>query len=558
MSTPQVPAPPPTAVAEEVLLRACLLVRRWSAGGTPEDDCTAAIRWLEDERAAVAPGLEERLVSGCQVYRRDLWLQYVTDPATRWAWWTGGELERPVYEVLQPPGADANKLRLRRPAALGPVEVLDFLTALAAAEERGKLDGKAAALRGVATDLLWEAVRGAAGDAVARGGLLEPLRRLRQRHRGDQLRAAVVPRLAVLDQPPPDGLRDCLRQLLTAAGEVEGCLTRACEVRLFRQLPEVVAPFVPQTIFESARAAVDGLREEVTGSQTLTLRQVCAQLDGLGEFARLTQPILAGPAAGAHRQWARRLLENFARLGQVARCALGDPPPVARPPTTANEPAAEPPPASEGAAPAPVSPPQPPEDAALAALAATSPAAEAFLALALLTEELLRALRGSWSEAEDAVKGLHYPGTRFRQKAARAARLPADERDRQLREAARQLADEFVNKIRRLDALLPGIGNAALPPKGPAHVSAQHREQLRAVRGRVFQIMRDHGGYEEYPVAVGDSVRKHGPVLDDVVYVANSRLRPDEIVHILEPGYVRRREDGRAELIRSPKVVVAR
>jgi hypothetical protein len=154
---------------------------------------------------------------------------------------------------------------------------------------------------------------------------------------------------------------------------------------------------------------------------------------------------------------------------------------------------------------------------------------------------------------------LHYPSNRFKEKLARAARAPDGERARQLADAARQLADEFVNKIRKLDALLAAA--ATLPLKAPAQLDAARKEhlgQLRGLRDRLFAFMRMHGGYEEYPVAVGESVRKHGPALDDVSYVADARLRPNEIVRILEPGYVRRREDGRQELIRSPKVLVAR
>jgi hypothetical protein len=209
----------------------------------------------------------------------------------------------------------------------------------------------------------------------------------------------------------------------------------------------------------------------------------------------------------------------------------------------------------------PEPPPLSPEDAALAELAPAHPAAETFQTLGRLAEELLQSILGSWPEAEEAVKGLHYPGSRFKQKLLRIAGLATEEQGRLVREAARQLADEFVNKIRRLDALLPGVGNHP-SVRGPSHLSTQAREllcqQIKAVRDRVFQIMRAYGGYDEYPVAVGESVRKHGQVLDDVAYVSNPRLRPDEIVQILEPGYVRRREDGKQELIRSPRVLVAR
>ncbi|MCI0464164.1 MAG: hypothetical protein L0Z62_45095 [Gemmataceae bacterium] len=569
------PGLPDSSLAGEVALRACRLLRHWSAGAAPEDDCTPALLWLESERAALAPALLTSLVEGFQLYRRDVWLQYATAEGTVWGRWSGSELERPVYEVALPPTPANTHLRLRRQAPLGADEILNFLTALAAAEEIGKLGRKGDALRGVTMDLLHQAIARAAEAEASRDGLLGPLQRLHQRYRGDQARAAVERRLALLDQPAPSGLLDCLRQLLSPTGDVEGCLMPASEMRLFRQLPLVVAPFVPAPVFASAQATIGALRAWVTTDQPASLRQLCANLDRLGTFALQVGAVVAGPSAGTHRRWARCVLDNFSRLGLVARCLLGEPAaeaePLPPPPPLQGEGEktllAPPPLAGEGAGgrgsptPEPEPPPLSPEDAALAELAAAHPAAETFQALGRLAEELLQAVGGNWAEAEEAVKGLHYPGSRFKQKLLRFGQVPAEEQGRLIREAARQLADEFVNKIRRLDALLPGVGSQP-PVRGPAHLSAQVREQLaqqiKAVRDRVFQIMRAYGGYEEYPVAVGESVRKHGQVLDDVAYVSNPRLRPDEIVQILEPGYVRRREDGKQELIRSPRVLVAR
>jgi hypothetical protein len=267
------------------------------------------------------------------------------------------------------------------------------------------------------------------------------------------------------------------------------------------------------------------------------------------------RPVLAGPSAGEHRRWARALLTNFEHLGELANALLGEAPESGR------EGDASP----VATSPAPPEPPRKepsPEEIALEALAATNPATAEFLALTAVAEELLPLVQDCWRDATEALKGLQYPGSRFRQKALRAAQAPAEEQTGQIRDAARQLADEFVNKIRRLDALLPGVAASPAPFKGPARLSPQARDmliqKLKELRDRVFHVMRAYGGYEEYPVAVGDSVRRHGQVLDDVTYVSGPRLRPDEIVQILEPGYVRRREDGKQELIRSPKVLVAR
>jgi hypothetical protein len=528
------------------------LLRLWSAGGVEE--CAAVADWLE----GVAGRLVDGLLEGFELYRRDQWLQYAVGPATVWGRWTGGELERPTYEVMRPASPPGNSLRLRRETPFDAAEASEFLEALAGAEEAGKLqDRKAGLLRGVVVDILYQAACTARGRTADGEDLLGPLQRLHQRHRGEAIRAAGLRRLGLLDQPLPAGLQACLRQLLLPAEEVEGCLTVAYRVRLFRQLAEVVDPLVVRADFTVAEAAVTALRGQVEAQATSagTLREACARLVELGRFAERARPVLAGPAAGAQRAWLRPLLENFEGVGLLAGGVMGEKP--ARGQEVDDASTAEPPPVEPG-------PPREPspEDAALTALAATSPTAEEFLAMTALAEELQPVVQGCWPEAEEALRGLHYPGNRFRQKLLRAGSVSGEEQQRLIGEAARQLADEFVNKIRRLDALLPGAGSCPPPFKSPAHLAAGARAQLgqrlKALRDRVFQVMRTHGGYDEYPLAVGDSVRKHGQVLDDVTYVSGPRFRPDEIVHILEPGYVRRREDGRQELIRSPKVLVAR
>jgi hypothetical protein len=569
MSTPHSPE-----VAAEVVRHVGRLLRLWAGGAevSGEWDCAPLLHRFEGDRAAAA-GLLRGLLEGLELYRRDLWLQYAADPATVWGRWAGGELERPTYEVVKPASPGANRLRLRREAPFQPQEGLAFLAALAAAEEAGRLrDRKGAWLRGVVLDV----VHAAAGAGLGTAGpeMLGPLQRLHQRGKGPQVRAGALRRSAALEQPPAPALCDCLRQLLLPAEEVEGCLTRAARLRLFGHLAEVAPPLVPRGDFESAGAAAEALRgwAEPRAASSGTLRETCAKLRDLGCFARRVRPALAGPAAGPHRQWLRNLLENFERLGELACCIVGEVlPQVEEPepaPAEAEPVPAAPPVPPEQVTPAPPPEPEPPrkepspEDLALAALADDHPAAEQFQGMGLLGEELLQALQGTWPDAEEALKSLHYPGTRFRQKLLRAVKVPAEDQARLVRDAARQLADELVNKIRRLDALLPGTGSFPPPFKGPGHLGPQAREQLgqklKALRDRVLQIMRAYGGYDEYPVAVGDSVRRHGQVLDDVSYVSGPRLRPDEIVQILEPGYVRRREDGRQELIRSPRVLVAR
>jgi hypothetical protein len=560
--------------AEETLAQVCRLLRLWSAGDAPgpEQDCTALLGWLEANTEAVAGCMLPALIEGFELYRRDQWLHYAASIATVWGRWTGGELERPTYEVSEPASAASNRLRLRRATPFGPPEVAEFLTAFADAEEARRLqDRKAALLRGTVLDVLHEAICRVRGTSTDGDALLGPLHRLHHKHKGEQIRASALRLLELLDQPSPPGLRECLRQLLAPAEEVGGCLTRAYRVRLFRHVAEMAAPLIPLDRFEPAAAAVETLRGQVElpAADPATLREVCGPLGELGRFARRVRPVLAGPAAREHRAWARSLLDNFERLGELACCLLGEalPPLVELGPPSAEEddPASSIPVSAVTIAPPEPEPPRKepsPEEAALAALAINEPAAEHFLAIAALAEELSRAVQGSWRDAEEALKSLQYPGNRFRQKLLRAAQAPAEDQGRKVLEAARQLADEFVNKIRRLDALLPRSGACPPPFKGPAQFAPPAREQvgqkLKALRDRVFHVMRAYGGYEEYQVAIGDSVRQHGQVLDEVTYVSGPRLRPDEIVQILEPGYVRRREDGKQELIRSPKVLVAR
>jgi hypothetical protein len=535
------------------------LLRCWS--GEASDHATgwgSLLNWPESVDEPTAQRLLAGLIDGFELYRRDQWLQHASAAATVWACRTGGELERPSYEVVRQASVGANPLRLRREAPFGPAEVSAFLTAFAAAEEAGKLqDRKAALLRGTVLDILLEAFRTARGPSADGDALLDPLHQFHRQHKGDQIRAHALRRLALLDQPPPPGLLACLRQLLQPTEEIEGCLTPAYRLRLFRHLRDMAAPLLTPEDFAAAETAAEVLRTRTDPQATdaAALREVCAPLSALGRFALCVRPVLAGPSAGEHRRWARTLLTNFEHLGELANALLGE--------TPASGPKAD---ASPGATnPAPPEPPRrepSPEEVALAALAATNPAAEEFLALTALAEELLPLVQDCWRDATEALKGLQYPGSRFRQKALRTAQAPAEEQASQIQDAARQLADEFVNKIRRLDALLPGVGPCPAPFKGPAQLSPQTRDmlsqKLKELRDRVFHIMRAYGGYEEYPVVVGESVRRHGPVLDDVTYVSGPRLRPDEIVQILEPGYVRRREDGKQELIRSPKVLVAR
>jgi hypothetical protein len=325
----------------------------------------------------------------------------------------------------------------------------------------------------------------------------------------------------------------CLQELLWPAGDVAGCLTPSAEVRLFRHLAELSSPWVERTTFDQARQAADTLRGWVApgASSTATLGEVCARLGRLGEFARQVEPVLAGPGAGPHRRWATILLTNFRRLGQLAAC-------LASKESAGHADRQDEPADAEAMPPAPE------------AVAPTVARVREVLALA---RQVQSAARGRWREPAEAARSLAYPVSRFRENLARAAGAPEQERGRLIEEAARQLADELMNKIRRLDALLAG-GVAPGRPELPADLMTK----LRALRERVFQVMAESGGYEECPLMVGDSIRRHTPSFVEVSYVSGPRYQADEIVQIVEPGYVRRRQDGQVELIRPAKVVVAR
>ncbi len=340
-----------------------------------------------------------------------------------------------------------------------------------------------------------------------------------------------------LDAPTPAALADNLRQLLTAADPALGCLTPRMRVRLFRHGRELAAPWVTPTRFDEARAHVDALGELLARTPPAPLKDVCAVLVALGHFAEEVRPVLANPAAGARRDWARLLFDNLQTLAQLASRSLEKQTPPAPPPD--------------------------PVDAALQELAGRHALAGQFRTLLDLARAVRPLCAGRWPEAEAAVQGLHYPAERFRKSVLRAAAVALDEQTRLLRAAGRSLADDLVNKIRAFDALLPGkSSDGPLPPRAPVHLGPEERDrlcqQLRALRELLLAVMREHGGYDEYPVALGDTVAKHGAALEDVTFVATPRHRANVIFQILEPGYVRRREGGQAEVIRSPRVCAAR
>jgi hypothetical protein len=154
------------------------------------EDCSRLAAWL----STVAGPLLGGVLEGFELYRRDQWLQYATDPGTVWGRWTGGELERPTYEVMPPTGPAVSRLRLRRESPVSAAEVVDFLDALAVAEEAGKLqDRKAWLLRGVMVDIVYEAARRARPEPGDGDDLLGPLHRLHQRRRGEIIRRAPWP-----------------------------------------------------------------------------------------------------------------------------------------------------------------------------------------------------------------------------------------------------------------------------------------------------------------------------------------------------------------------------
>ncbi len=612
-------APAASLVADGVR-QVCRLLRTWSAEhAAVEDNCTALALRLEDEQKTLGVGLLEAVLHGMEFYRRIHCILHVTQSGTPLGRSSAADLGPTTYtiEALAPTGS---RIRLRREMPFAPEDVPEFLAKAGA--------GKSDELRAMLTDIVHEAVRAVLGGPEQPPRLLRPLERLHDACKGRGMRTRAGQIQATLDEPAPEGLQRSVQALLV--GAADGCLTPGSEVRLFRHAARVTPPFLAPQEFEEAQAAVESLRRCVAQQPCpATLRQVCAKLDLLGTFARRLQPILTGPSAGAHHDWARLLLENFSRLGLVARSVLGGPlsappPPkepapapetshgprsldgsaapqeTAPPPAVAAEAAsagvsAGPPPVpavdgpppqqppAEAAPPEAVTevvaagaeplveaaqalvqespPPEPtPEEAALAELAPTHRVVVEFRDILALAQELKATLDGRWDEAEEALRELHYPGKRFQEALVRAAKSEGEERSRVVKRAARELADEFVNKIRGFDALLPGKGNPPLPFLAPAHFTGEGRDDLarkvRALRDRLFQVMQAYGNYAEHQAAVGESVRKYQDL--DIVFVSNTRGRQNEILQILLPGYVRRRGDGTSEPIRSPKVKVAR
>ena len=153
--------------------------------------------------------------------------------------------------------------------------------------------------------------------------------------------------VTALKQPLPVKLRSCMHLLLSS--KYPGCLPPTPEVEKRLKRAAVLAePYVNQQTFHEVWDEARWLHAELA---KITLEEACESLRRLGQFARKVQHILAGPAAGEQRDWARSLLLNLLRLSQLADYVLGDTPvkqavavSAGQEPTTSPEVQAPPPP----------------------------------------------------------------------------------------------------------------------------------------------------------------------------------------------------------------------
>jgi hypothetical protein len=543
----------PPAAPGEIMQFAGSALERWFARG---DELLSA--WQRHD-----PDLKETLLAPegktspfltwllrrCNDFRQAAWTEHVL----RGDVWCmredkGGGGLLPV--VLAP--AEQADRRLRRAAPLGPAEALALLRSYAAGGE------EAAALHGPVVNALCQAIAGtmmAAPEDVP--GPFAP-------------ECFLSPKVERSRQPQPESLTVCLKMLLV--GEGRGRFNAD-----FRHTLRTIAPERFDALHTAeVRHILTALTSQLMRRGNLdNLEDCCNKLEGLGQFAERLQLVFtekmlkpAGPPG------ALLALQNLVRLGQFAANVLGDrsPPPsrlaLAAPapvaelvsqapdttpsadvsvpdetnrtlpevvaatvaetvealPSTAAAPPESPPPAPELSPPPPVLVP---------------PALRDLRELVGQAAELRAACLQPWPEAAEALALLEEKAAGFQ---------PAGSDD----EVAAAVGDLLLDPLEQLDALLPALGPAGpLPSEHPVALVVP----LQQLHDRIYDCMRRHGGYEYYAVSCGEPAGDH-PLLDILGQVRHAGMRSFCVVRIVQPGYERCR-DGRKELLRPPKVLVA-
>ncbi len=301
-------------------------------------------------------------------------------------------------------------------------------------------------------------------------------------------------------------------------------------------------------LFERTQRLVSSLRSLPT--HVVLMEQLCQPLNELpilGELVRLekawTECQEAKERKGADPSQNQRLaaaIKEFTAADEAYQIALSTSREleaietrIEERPTT-EEQVAQPPP--EPAPPAPPAPPEPPPDPLLAfAVVKTSRGLLERIAL------LIPDCQQGWPEAGKALLDLQ-KGLQWLDQGFRELTPPGSEEEwrQQLEARAPRWADEHITVLRRLDELLSGKNEKGEDLTGLTDRSLQ--EPLREVRNQLLDFIVKYGGWEEYPLKVGDQVANHRDFLEPV----GTRARtsgPATVRAILHPGY-RRKRDG--------------
>jgi hypothetical protein len=181
----------------------------------------------------------------------------------------------------------------------------------------------------------------------------------------------------------------------------------------------------------------------------------------------------------------------------------------------------------------PLSPPDP--------LQSLSVAQDCRALLERTTSLLAGNCQAGWSEAAKSLSDLH-KGLQWLDQDFRELPKPDSEGEwrQQLENRVPKWADENITVLRRLDELLSGKNEKGEDLTGPTDQSLL--QELGRVRNQLLQFISRYGGWEEYPVKVGDPVANHLGNLDPVG-VRGRTSGPAIVRAILHPGY-RRKRDG--------------
>lgn len=142
-----------------------------------------------------------------------------------------------------------------------------------------------------------------------------------------------------------------------------------------------------------------------------------------------------------------------------------------------------------------------------------------------------------WPKAQDNLSRLQKKLDQFmRDKAEVCVTGSMDD----VRQAVEQLTDELLASLKSLDDLTGELRQTKL-------------RDVVEIREALFKYMQDHGGYEVYPVKVGDLSKVHHGKLK---CVGSKHTGESKVTRIVKPGYQRTR-NGVKELVESPQVELA-